>query len=145
MGLKCTRTVVLSYGPNRPCLGSHTKTREASWVFGLHLFILSSREASVVFWRSVPYTANTFKVLLFHFQFSAPSLWPHMVYLRVSLTTSVPAAVSWSTQTQSHAWGALFLRTTFSTEDVPKYTGPNHRQDNGAPCKMAQCLYMNTI
>lgn len=145
MGLNCTATVVLAYGPSRPCFGSHTRTRLTSSVAGLHLFILSSRAASVVFWRSVPYTANIFKALLLPFQFSAPSLWPHMMSLRVSLTTSVPAAVSWSTQTQSHAWGALFLRITFSTEDVPKYTGPNHRQDNGAPCKMAQRLYMNTI
>lgn len=63
MGLKHTATVVLSYGPSRPCLGSQTKTWETSSVAGLHLFILSSRAASVPFWRSVPYTANKVKAL----------------------------------------------------------------------------------
>lgn len=62
--------------------------------------------------------------------------------LRAALTTSVPAAASWTRQTQSHASGALFLSTTYSTRVVPKYAGPNQRQDSGAPCKITQCYVL---
>lgn len=65
--------------------------------------------------------------------------------VKASLTTSVPAAVSCSRQTQSHAWGELFLKTTFSTDDVPKYTGPNQRQDSGTPCKKSASPHENHL
>lgn len=73
---------------------------------------------------------------LFNFYVSNTGLKLYQLCVKISPTTSVPAAVSWSRQTQSHAWGALFFKTTFSTEDVPKYTVPNRRQDSGVPCKM---------
>lgn len=98
----------------------------------------------MLFWRSVPCTANTVRGL-FHFQISTTALQQYQLPLKASLTTSVPAAVSWSRQTQSHAWGALFLKTTFSTDDVPKYTGPNQRQDSGTPCKESASLHENHL
>lgn len=136
MGLKHTATVVLSYGPSLPCLGTNTNTWETSGLTGLHRSIPSSRTVSLLFWRSTPYTTITVKALI-DYQFIIQlinSSDPQLLLLsqRALLTASVPAAVSRSRPTQSHARGDLFLRTTFFTLDVPKYNGPNHRQDSGA-------------
>lgn len=138
-GLKHTATVVLPCGPRWPCLGKHTKT---SWPPGLHLFSFSSRAASVLIWRSAPYTTSSQTVNFdFNFYVGNTGLKLYRRSVKISPTTSVPAAVSWSRQTQSHAWGALFFKTTFSTEDVPKYTVPNRRQESGAPCKIPSSLH----
>lgn len=118
IGLKHISTVVFSYGPRWPWLGKQTRTWETLWATGQHVFILSSRAASVRLSRSVPWKTHCFFNII-SATITTDYILHHLLQ-RASLTVSVPAALCWSRLTQSHDWGPLFLKTTFLTVDVPK-------------------------